>query len=132
MNYTLHGSFTPFERGRADCNLLAGALGVTMTTEGDIFKLAGINPETPAMRWALKRHMEHPLSFAAAFVRRCAAAISWHWFLWLLSGAALLRFRNDGVFQSAGILLLYWMALYCATMPVRPDTSSLFCRCFWL
>ncbi|NLO92139.1 MAG: hypothetical protein GX410_09160 [Elusimicrobia bacterium] len=120
MTSRLGGSPLLLEKGRADCNVLAGALGITMTTEGDVFKLADLSPDTTPRRWALERYVKDPVGFFSAFIRRVIAVFSWHWALWLAFTGAFLRFRKNPVFGMAALVACYWLVLHTALMPVEP------------
>ncbi|MBI5209682.1 MAG: tetratricopeptide repeat protein [Elusimicrobia bacterium] len=113
MNWRLGGGFSPFESGRADCNVTTGALGLVPTVEGDYFALAGIGPEDDVMRWAAGEVLRHPVRYAAAVAQRAWYVAGFHPViiaLWALSAWVCRRRREHA---EVSFLLAYYLGIHC-------------------
>jgi len=120
MNWRLTGRFVPFEDGRADDNVILGALGFvrTMGLE-DTRRLAGLSPASgSALWWAVREILRHPLRFAAAVPARAALAFRPHWALALAAACSvwLARRREDA--RQLALLAGYFFAIH-LLMPVQ-------------
>ncbi|NLO90977.1 MAG: hypothetical protein GX410_03155 [Elusimicrobia bacterium] len=92
MNWQAAGKFIPFEGARADCNLIAGAYGLAMTTEGSTLNVAGLKDDDHITLWAVGETLKHPCRSARAWAERFLLAFSWHpGFFALFFGALFLR-----------------------------------------
>jgi hypothetical protein len=109
MNWSLHGSFTFFEPGRADSNVINGALGIVECPAFD-----GVPPDgRGALGWAVIEVLRHPLRYLAACGRRL-------WFVAslqpLLFGAGLLALfvlRRREEQRVLGVLAAYFVGIHC-------------------
>lgn len=65
MNWHIQGEFIPFERGRADYNIVTGTLGLISTVEGvDLLAVAGVGEGESVMGWALREIIRNPVRYA--------------------------------------------------------------------
>ena len=116
MNWRVHHSFILFERGRAESNIVCGALGLVESP--------GLNRFVPAGRgvltWAAAEVLRHPLRYlAACLLRLCFVLRLQPW----LFGAALLATwlcRSKPVHRQLGFFVLYFIGIHCL-MTVNPD-----------
>jgi tetratricopeptide (TPR) repeat protein len=105
-------AFLEWTGGRADSNLITGALGMTGTVEGDANALAGA-PRGGALSWAAGEAARHPLRFAAAVARRAGRAAGFSPLLFLLGllGAARIARRESSA--PVAVLAAYFLLFHC-------------------
>jgi len=119
MNWRLTGRFVPFEDGRADTNLITGALGYVRTMGGGDYRaMAGLSATQSALAWAAGEVLRHPLRFLAACLARAAYVARLHPAL-VLAGAGsawLGRWRED--LREFALFAAYFFAIHCL-MPVQ-------------
>ncbi len=119
MNHAVYGHWILFENGRADNNVVAGALGMVQTMEGNFRKLAGYTRGTSPLLWAMGETLRHPLRFGWAYLERL-------WFVFSLSpiitalalwSAWKLRFQES--IRRLVVFCGYYIGIHCL-MPVEP------------
>ncbi|HBA60446.1 MAG TPA: hypothetical protein DCZ92_06445 [Elusimicrobia bacterium] len=97
--------------GRAEWNMVTGALGKVSTFEGDYRALAGITQGDNAALWVAKRIMTHPREYAAGVAKRTWFLLSPHALLvlfWLVPAVFL---RRDPAFSRVNLLCAYLLAV---------------------
>jgi len=97
--------------GRAEWNMVTGAMGKVSTFEGDYRELAGISDGENATLWAAKRMLLNPLSYASGVIKRSWFFLSLHPVslpLWLAFAVLL---RKNPAFRRVNILGAYFLAL---------------------
>lgn len=112
MNYFQDNVFRLFEGGRADENLITGALGIVFTVEG-AYPLANLPQNANFKLWALKTVLAHPLPYMEGVFKRIYSLIVLYPLASIGLTGALLRFRNDGRFRALGLLLFYFIGIHC-------------------
>ena len=112
MNYSLDHVFLLFEGGRADENLITGALGIVFTVEG-AYPLANLPQNANFKLWALKTVLTHPLPYIEGVFKRVYSLIVLYPLASIGLTGALLRFRNDGRCRVLGLLLFYFISIQC-------------------
>lgn len=111
LNHALFGGFSPFERGRAEANLIAGVKGSVFTMEGDARALAGLAPGESAYGWAAREVLRAPGRYALAVARRVWRTVLLFPLGFALALAALLLGgRAD---RRAAWLALYFLLVHC-------------------
>ncbi|HNW44170.1 MAG TPA: hypothetical protein PKI19_06675 [Elusimicrobiales bacterium] len=102
------------EGARSDSNMIAGALGLTGTMEGDAFKLAGITSGRDSVaRWAAAEIVRHPVRYAGAVLKRLKFALSLSPLIVFLAALAFFRFRKDPAFAELLLLCAYFTGIHC-------------------
>jgi tetratricopeptide (TPR) repeat protein len=119
MNWRLSGRLVLFEDGRADDNVITGALGFVRTMgSGDSRGLAGLSPGQSVLVWAGREILLHPLRFLTSVLARAVAALRPH--PWLAVAAAfstwICRKREDC--RQLSLLAAYFFMIHCL-MPVQ-------------
>lgn len=118
LNWFVEGRCLLFERGRADFNIITGALGAVSTQEGDVRSLVVLAGQTP-LGWAAGAILGHPLSFLWACVRRLWFVLGLHPVLFLLASLSAWLGRGRPAVRTSALLAGYYAAIHCL-MPVRP------------
>ncbi len=116
MNWSAHGELVLFERGRADSNVVSGALGLVESPPFVRLPEAGQG----ALAWAAGEALRHPLRTLAACGRRLWFAFSLQPLLFLAGLLALLALRRRPESAAVGLLAFYWVAIHCL-MSVERD-----------
>ncbi|HXT01838.1 MAG TPA: tetratricopeptide repeat protein [Elusimicrobiota bacterium] len=121
MNWRLTGRLVLFEDGRADNNIITGALGYVRTMgTGDARALAGVPAGQSALAWALGEVARHPLRFLGAFVARLYAAAALHPVLAAAAPVSVWLSRRREDCRQLALLAAYFAAIHCL-MPVQKD-----------
>jgi len=112
MNYSLDRVWLLFEGGRADENLITGALGIVFTVEG-AYSLVDLPRNANFKLWALKTVLTHPLTYLESVLKRVYWLFAWYPLA--ISGllAALLRFRHEERFHMLGLFVFYQAGILC-------------------
>lgn len=113
LNRVVHGRFIPFEAGRADANLITGALGVVFTVEGDTRALMGDSKGKSVYRWALERVREEPGRYFSAVGKRLGHVFLLHPFLILLALAGAWLCRKREAAQTASLVAACFALVHC-------------------
>jgi hypothetical protein len=109
MNWRLHGSFTLFEPGRADSNVINGALGIVECPAFDGVPAAGQG----ALGWAVLEVLRHPLRYLAACGRRLWFVASLQPLLFGAGLLALVVLRRREEHRALGVLVVYFVGIHC-------------------
>lgn len=121
LNWTSRHQLIVLEGGQASTNVVAGALGLTQTIEGDWTLLVdpALDAGDPAevMAWALKQVAGQPLRYVESCFRRIHLCLSQFPVLWFLALAAWWRFRRDPGALRLGLMAGYFVLIHC-TMAV--------------
>lgn len=121
MNWRLTGRLVVFEDGRADNNIITGALGFVRTLGiGDSRNIADIPLTQNAFLWAVSEILRHPLRFLSAVAQRAAYAASLHPLLVLAAAASIWIARKREDHRSLALLAVYFFAIHCL-MPVQEN-----------
>ncbi len=121
MNWRLCGRLIVFEDGRADANVITGALGYVSTIGmGDPRELMGAAAGKNIYAWAAGELFARPLAFLGAVGRRALAAAGLNPLLLLLSAGSLWLFRGREEVRQLALLAGYLFAIHCL-MPVQPN-----------
>lgn len=119
MNWILSGRIIPFEQGRADRNVIAGALGfIDSVPIGSLDILIADQIGEPrdsgaVLRWAAGTVLRDPFDFALSCLARVKAVLSTHPLMFLLAGASLLKFSRRIEFLELGLLAGYFLGIHC-------------------
>ncbi|MBI5240985.1 MAG: hypothetical protein HY926_10975 [Elusimicrobia bacterium] len=116
MNWRAYGSLTLFERGRADSNILNGALGLVECPPFDRLP----PPGEGVLGRAAAEVASHPLRYLAACGRRLWFSFSLQPLLACAGLLALAVLRRREEVRAVGLLALYWVAVHCL-MTVERD-----------
>jgi len=117
MNWALHHRFVPLENDAANVNIAAGALGFVTSMDGDWRQIVDpVNPNgvETIWGWAAREIGRHPFRYLKACAGRVAYALALHPGLFLAAFLALWLYRQKREFQVLGLLILYYMGLYCS------------------
>ncbi|MFA6316379.1 MAG: tetratricopeptide repeat protein [Elusimicrobiota bacterium] len=118
MNWVMRHQIVVLEGGQASTNIVAGALGLTQTVEGDWTMLVdpAVDASDPGavLSWAVKEVRRHPLRYVESFVRRVHLGLSQFPVLWFLAFLALWWFRRDAACRVLGLLAAYFVLIHCA------------------
>lgn len=111
MNWRLGHGFVPFENGRADYNVITGALGFAKTLVCEPRQLAGISSDQSVLSWAIGEAARHPVRFLLAFFARL-------WYAFKLQPILLLAClplwaRAGTARRLLGLLIAYYLAVHC-------------------
>lgn len=121
MNWRLTGRLVVFEDGRADNNIITGALGFVRTLGiGDSRSIADIPLSQNAFLWAVSEILRHPLRFLSAVAQRAAYAASLHPVLVLAASASMWIARKRDDCRALALLAVYFFAIHCL-MPVQEN-----------
>lgn len=118
MNWSLYHRVIPFENGRADTNIITGALGFVQTAEGDFRGYVGLGPPDSAIIWAAKTVLRHPFHFAASYVERLWFVSIQHPAILVMAALALWWSRRERDFRAVGLLTVYFVGI-CCLMPLE-------------
>ena len=111
MNAQVFHKLILFEGGRANQNIITGALGVIHTVEG-AYPLTGLAPGDSVMLWAVQTIAAHPLVYAASVLHRILLMFTWHPWLSIAFLAGLLRSRRDEKFHALGLFAAYFVFIH--------------------
>ncbi|MBI5884051.1 MAG: tetratricopeptide repeat protein [Elusimicrobia bacterium] len=118
MNWVQRRQVILLEGGQASTNVVAGALGLTQTIEGDWSKLVdpGVDSGDPGavMAWAAQEVGRHPLRYLESYARRIHLCLSRFPLLWFLALVSWWRFRDRPGPRQTGLLAAYFVLLHCA------------------
>lgn len=121
MNWRLSGRLVVFEDGRADANVITGALGYVSTIGmGDPRELMGAAAGKNIYAWAAGELLSRPLDYLGAVARRAHAASSLNPLLLLLSAGSLWLSRGREEVRQLALLAGYLFSIHCL-MPVQPN-----------
>jgi tetratricopeptide (TPR) repeat protein len=119
MNWKLTGRLIPFEDGRADANLITGALGFVRTMgAGDPRALAGLSPSQSALAWAVLEVLRHPLRYLTALASRAIFVWDMHPWILLAAGVSAWLSRRREDCRRLSLLAGYLLAVL-LSMPVQ-------------
>jgi tetratricopeptide (TPR) repeat protein len=119
MNWRLSGRFVLFENGRADDNIITGALGFVRTMgSGDSRALAAISAGQNILLWAAGEILRHPLRYLAALFARLGYVASLHPLLVLASTGSVWLARKREDCRQFALLAAYFFAIH-ILMPVQ-------------
>lgn len=124
MNWALHRQLVPFEKEAADANVVAGALGLIGSIEGDLGALIGANAgegrAASLHAWAAGEVLSHPARYAGAVLRRVGFALSSNQLLAFGAVLSFWLFRRRREFQELALLSVYFLGIHCL-MGVQPN-----------
>ncbi len=119
MNWRLSGRFVPFEDGRADANIITGALGfVRALGRGDARGMAGIPANRHLLAWAAGEILRHPLRYCGAYAARALLALRPHLALSAAAAVSIWLARKREDCRQLALLAGYFLAIHCL-MPVQ-------------
>jgi tetratricopeptide (TPR) repeat protein len=118
MNFLEYGDFLFAEGGRANANIIAGALGLTGSTEGDIAAFAGLQSGADTFSWAAHWILTHPAVYVSAVARRIVFALSSNSIYWVFGLAGFWRNRSKREWQLLCLFCVYFLLAHC-TMAVE-------------
>ncbi|MCX5797151.1 MAG: hypothetical protein NTY77_16800 [Elusimicrobia bacterium] len=119
MNWRCHRELVLFERGRADNNIAAGALGLRSTVEGGVVLMTGAG-RGGVLTWAVGEIASHPGRYLAAVAMRLWLLFRLHPLLFGLSILAAWRLRGAGAARQLALLAGYTIGVHCL-MAVKPS-----------
>ena len=121
MNARLSGRFVVFEDGRADNNIITGALGRVRTT-GFSYSRAqlGIPARQSVLAWAAGEILRHPLRYLGAVFARAFYVAGSHPLLAIASAASAWMARKREDCRQLALLAAYLVAIQCL-MPVQEN-----------
>lgn len=115
-NLALHGRVVPLEMGQAGSNVVAGALGLVGTVEGDLDALA---PDAPDAReggavlvWAGRKTLSHPRRTLDAVVARILFAVRLAPALWAAALIGFFSARRRPEARALGLLAGYLLGVH--------------------
>ena len=121
MNWRLAGRLVVFEDGRADNNVILGALGFVRTVGiGDTRTMAGLDADRSVYLWAASEILSRPLTFLSAVWQRAAYGASFHPLLVLAAAASAWVWRRREDCRQLALLAAYYVAIHCL-MPVQEN-----------
>ncbi|MBI2387142.1 MAG: hypothetical protein HYV14_14215 [Elusimicrobia bacterium] len=121
MNWRLAGRLVVFEDGRADDNVITGALGLVRTMGVvDSRKLAELSADRSVLAWAAAEILSHPLRFLSSAAQRAAYAASLKPLLVLAAAASAWLWRGRDDRRQVALLAAYFLAVHCL-MPVEAN-----------
>jgi 4-amino-4-deoxy-L-arabinose transferase-like glycosyltransferase len=115
MNWRVHHRLIIFEDGRADSNLIGGALGMVRSVVAGTFsyKAAGISGEQSVLLWAAGQILTHPLRYLLSCAERLWYIVSCYPVLLLLSASAAWLLRRRKGFAALALLAAYFIGVHC-------------------
>ncbi len=113
MNAALYKKFIPLENGEADSNVVAGALGIVGTVEGNWRALPSKPMTRPILVWAAATVARSPLCYMGACFRRLMRVIGWNPFLFILAGIGFLSFPFKSRIAPLFLLAVYLLLIHC-------------------
>ena len=128
MNWALHNRFIPLEYDAANVNIAAGALGFVTSMDGDWRQIVG--PTGPdkfwtIWRWAASEIGRHPLRYLKAYAQRIEYVVTLHPALFLAAFLTLCLYRQKREFQVLGLMVLYYVGIYCSMAVVSRSFDPL-------
>jgi tetratricopeptide (TPR) repeat protein len=121
MNWRLLGRLVVFEDGRADENIILGAVGFVRTMGiGDTRKMAGIAADQSIYLWAASEILSHPLTFLSAVWQRASYGASFHPLLVLAAAGSAWGTRKREDCRQLALLAACYFAIHCL-MPVQEN-----------
>lgn len=121
MNWRLSGRLVVFEDGRADDNIILGALGFVRTMGiGNTRKMAGLAADQSVYLWAASEIWRRPLTFLSAMWQRAAYGASFHPLLALAAAGSAWVWRRREDCRQLALLAAYYVAIHCL-MPVQEN-----------
>lgn len=121
MNWRLSGRLVVFEDGRADANIITGALGYVGTIGmADPRDLMGAAAGENIYVWAARELLSRPLVYLGAVGRRALVAAGLNPLLLLLAAGSLWLNRGKEEVRQLALLAGYLLAIHCL-MPVQPN-----------
>lgn len=121
MNWRLTGRLVVFEDGRADDNVILGAVGFVRTMGiGNTRLMAGLAADQNVHLWAAGEILSHPLSFLAAVWQRAAYGLGFHPLIALAAAASAWISRGREDRRQLALLAAYYLAIHCL-MPVQEN-----------
>ena len=118
----VHGTYTLFENGRANSNIITGALGLVGTIEGDTNKLAqlhGLQHGNSILLWAIKQVCLHPVRYAGAVLTRVGDVFWLHPLLFTCGTAGFIICRKNPAARTLALLAFYLAGIHCL-MTIEP------------
>lgn len=123
-NLSLHGRAAPFEMGQASSNLVAGALGLVGTVEGDLDALAPDLPDgldtSATAGWAAREALSHPRRTLDAVVFRLVFVFRTAPLLWAAASVGFLAARRRPEARALALLAAGFVGAH-AVMAVQPN-----------
>lgn len=109
----LLGTFLLTEYKRANLNIITGALGITITAEGDFSKLLGANEINPYI-FAIKMISAKPLNYLLAIFRRLIFFLTSNIFLIIPSAYAIYKGYNKKIeIKIITLFVLTFVFIHC-------------------
>lgn len=109
----LFGTFLLTEYKRANLNIITGALGITITAEGDFSKLLGANEINPYI-FAIKMISAKPLNYLFAIFRRLIFFLTSNIFLIIPSAYAIYKGYNKKIeIKIITLFVLTFVFIHC-------------------
>ena len=118
MNYQIYHHLIIFEHHRADNDIVASALGLVQTMEGDYYKLAGLHHGTSLIPWAIKEVAIHPLRFLAAYIKRLLFFTKLFPVASAFAAFGVWHLREREAVKRLSVVIVYYIAIHCL-MPVE-------------
>ena len=119
MNWSLHREIVPFEKGRADVNIAAGALGLVSMVEGDLPLLTGAGHGNSVLAWAAMEIASHPGRYLYAVAARIWLLFLIHPMLFACSILAAWLWRGAPAYLQLSLLAAYYVGVHCL-MAIKP------------
>ncbi|MEK7232705.1 MAG: tetratricopeptide repeat protein [Elusimicrobiota bacterium] len=114
MNWRLSGRLVILEDGRAENNIITGALGLVRTLGmADSRAIADIPPGHSALLWAAGEVLLHPMRYLAAVWGRVVYAAGLHPLLVLAAAASAWLSRKREDCRQLQLLAGYFIAIHC-------------------
>jgi|GEM_PF-5862765 len=112
VNWKLHKKIIFFEKDKAVCNIITGAMGSVFTMEGDSRKLAGLGQKDSVYKWAAEKILKEPGVYFSAVLRRLWQVFLFYpvTMLFLLAAAIFIR-KKDILYFS--MIPLYFTGIHC-------------------
>jgi len=116
--WVLTGKIVLFEYRRPDVNIIAGALGMIETVEGDIYRLVNISPEDSIIRWAIIYILNHPFDYFLSFLNRIFFFVKLNSIFIILTFISFFMYKKNNLFKLILLYILYFVSIHCL-MPVE-------------
>lgn len=111
-NYRLTDAITVFESGRADQNIISGALGIACAMEG-ARALAPLDSGKSALLWGISTIVANPLNYLSGLLRRIWMLVEWYPAAVTVLAASGLRLRRNPRMQALLFFIGYYAAMHC-------------------